>query len=189
MPGSRQVLEQVGGSMDSLKSGSKSVGGKNGSRCNSPSVLNRQPSTLVQRIDKETATADKFWTEQALGNSAPSNMQGTVNGPNNWDVGSVAGSRASSVAPSGYTSKTSVGFSCKVLRSYACRSVLQVQRLGGAQCCTGRGSAACQRILRQRNLKSVQHGAVAILALHSSCMLPPVFMLCALPEHLYCKSL
>lgn len=57
-----------------------------------------------QRIDKETTTAENFWTEQALGASQDLKAQSHAG---KWDTGSLAGSKVSSAAPSGYTSKTS----------------------------------------------------------------------------------
>lgn len=57
-----------------------------------------------QRIEKETSTSEKFWTEQALGTSQEL-RQASMGAK--WDTGSVAGSKVSSAAPSGYTSKTS----------------------------------------------------------------------------------
>lgn len=53
---------------------------------------------LPQRIDKEQAQADKFWMQQAL-----KSQQATANNALN-DTASMV----TSVAPSGYTSKTSV---------------------------------------------------------------------------------
>eukprot|EP00798_Chlamydomonas_sp_ICE-L_P016645 gene16645-22895_t len=56
-----------------------------------------------ERCDKEAFTTEKFWTEQALGNSQELKAGSVAK----WDTGSVAGSKVSSAAPSGYTSKTS----------------------------------------------------------------------------------
>lgn len=55
-----------------------------------------------ERVDKEMAIAEKFWAEQALKSS-----QAAPNNGRQGDGASVAGSRASSSVPSGFTSKTS----------------------------------------------------------------------------------
>mmetsp|Transcript_9199 Transcript_9199/g.16159 ORF Transcript_9199/g.16159 Transcript_9199/m.16159 type:complete len:115 (+) Transcript_9199:148-492(+) len=54
----------------------------------------------AQRIDKENAVAEKFWTDQAMKSTQQLGNMGQL------DAATVAPSRASSACPSGYTSKT-----------------------------------------------------------------------------------
>mmetsp|Transcript_15063 Transcript_15063/g.32655 ORF Transcript_15063/g.32655 Transcript_15063/m.32655 type:complete len:120 (-) Transcript_15063:841-1200(-) len=57
----------------------------------------------AERIEKENAQAEKFWMTQAMKNTQTlTSKTGYAN-----DGASVAGSKISSAAPSGYTSKTS----------------------------------------------------------------------------------
>lgn len=65
----------------------------------------------VERIEKENHMAEKFWMDQAISNS-PKSMP-NMSHPNmshpverHHETTSLAGSRVTSVAPSGYTSKT-----------------------------------------------------------------------------------
>uniref|UniRef100_A0A7S0RNS8 Uncharacterized protein n=1 Tax=Chlamydomonas leiostraca TaxID=1034604 RepID=A0A7S0RNS8_9CHLO len=57
----------------------------------------------AERVEKENAMAEKFWTEQAL---KTTQMAAAYSGKQG-DAASVAGSRVSSAVPSGFTSKTS----------------------------------------------------------------------------------
>ncbi|GFH28093.1 uncharacterized protein HaLaN_26522, partial [Haematococcus lacustris] len=65
-----------------------------------------QPSSACpcsQRIDKENAVAEKFWTQQATHNAHAPGASYT----HRHHEPSVAGSHTTSAAPTGYTSKTS----------------------------------------------------------------------------------
>ncbi|KAL6757008.1 hypothetical protein V8C86DRAFT_2634149 [Haematococcus lacustris] len=57
----------------------------------------------VERIDKENAVAEKFWTQQATHNAHAPGASYT----HRHHEPSVAGSHTTSAAPTGYTSKTS----------------------------------------------------------------------------------
>lgn len=70
--------------------------------------------SLLQRIEKENAQAEAFWAKQAMAGTQQ------LAGKQGGDAASVAGSHVSSAAPTGYTSKTSVGAAAHGSASVLC---------------------------------------------------------------------